>query len=71
MKANTIILFFILSFILSVQSLYGQVNIPDKRIPHPRILLTDEEKVQLVENISNDSIWSVLNKTHWRLATNS
>lgn len=40
--------------------LYGQVNIPDKQIPHPRILLTEEEKTQLVKNVSSDSIWSVL-----------
>lgn len=60
MKANTAILPLIFSFILSVQLLYGQVCIPDRNIPHPRILLTEEEKVQLVKNVSSDSIWSVL-----------
>ena len=60
MKANTIILSIIFSAILSIHFLYGQVNIPDKQIPHPRILLTEEEKTQLVKNVSSDSIWSVL-----------
>ena len=60
MKANTIILSIIFSAILSIHFLYGQDNIPDKQIPHPRILLTEEEKIQLVKNVSNDPIWSVL-----------
>lgn len=59
MKANTIILF-VLSLIFSVQSVWGQVVIPDKKVPHPRILLTEQDKVQLVKNISGDPVWSKL-----------
>lgn len=58
MKVNTILLslIFVLSF--SIQYMYGEVTIPDKKISHPRILLTEEDKEQLVKNISSDPVWS-------------
>ena len=61
MKANTIVLL-ILSLIFSTQFVRGgEVTIPDiKKAPHPRILLTDSGKEQLVKNISNDPVWGVL-----------
>lgn len=59
MKLNTIIsLLFI--FLFSVQSLYGKITIPDNKIPHPRILLTEESKAQLVKSISSNPVWNVL-----------
>ena len=59
MKVNTIISLLFL-FLFSVNSLYGQITVPDNKIPHPRILLTEESKIQLVKNISSDPVWNVL-----------
>jgi hypothetical protein len=70
MKANTIILSIIFSAILSIHFLYGQVNIPDKQIPHPRILLTEEEKTQLVKMYQVIRFGVYCNKIHWKPVIN-
>ncbi|MFT4224452.1 glycoside hydrolase family 88 protein [Dysgonomonas sp.] len=60
MKINTVI-FFILCSVFSLQSIYGKTPVPDiKYPPHPRILLTDNAKNQLIQDISKDSIWMLL-----------
>ncbi|MBD8387742.1 glycoside hydrolase family 88 protein [Dysgonomonas sp. BGC7] len=61
MKVNTVILLLIFNLIFFAQSVCGKTTIPDiKNLPHPRILLPEKGKYQLVQNISNDSVWSVM-----------
>ncbi|MDR1089824.1 MAG: DUF4962 domain-containing protein [Prevotella sp.] len=62
MKVNTVILS-ILCSVFSLQSVYGKTPIPDIKYPlHPRILLTNNAKDQLIKDISKDSVWRLVQR---------